>query len=179
MRTGKSRALKPLMRGNGMTSERRRLAALRGYAILDSAAEPDFDELIERVATTFDMPCAMLSFIDANRQWHKARVGVLEAQIPRAVSLCTHSILNDGVTVLPDARADVRFADHALVTAMPGIRFYAAAPLRTAEGAAIGTVCVFDHQPHPPLSGQGQLQRASFAAEAMDLLERRLVRLAA
>lgn len=161
-----------------MTSERRRLAALRGYAILDSAAEPDFDELVERVAATFDMPCAMLSFIDADRQWHKARVGVDAVEIPRALSLCTHAILSDAVTVLPDAKADARFTDHAMVAGERGIRFYAAAPLRTAEGAAIGTVCVFDHQPHPPLSGQGQLQLASFAAEAMDLLERRSARLA-
>ena len=162
-----------------MTSERRRLAALRGYAILDSAAEPDFDELVERVAATFDMPCAMLSFIDADRQWHKARIGVAVAEIPRALSLCTHAIQFDAVTVLPDAKADARFADHVMVAGEQGIRFYAAAPLRTAEGAAIGTVCVFDHQPHPPLSGQGQLQLASFAAEAMDLLERRSARLAA
>lgn len=161
-----------------MTSERRRLAALRGYAILDSTAEPAFDELIARVAATFDMPCAMLSFLDAHRQWHKARVGVAEAEIPRAFSLCTHSILSDTVTVLPDAAADARFADHPMVVGERGIRFYAAAPLLTVEGAAIGTVCVFDHQPHPPLSGQGQLQLASFAQEAMDLLERRLAKLA-
>lgn len=161
-----------------MTSERRRLAALRGYAILDSAPEPAFDELVARIAATFDMPGAMLSFVDANRQWHKARIGVAAAEIPRALSLCTHAILSDTVTVLPDAAADARFADHPMVAGAQGIRFYAAAPLQTAEGAAIGTVCVFDHQPHPPLSGQGQLQLASFAAEAMDLLERRLAKLA-
>lgn len=159
-----------------MMTEGRRLATLRAYAVLDTGAEAEFDALAMRVATTFDVPCAMISFLDEQRQWHKARVGVDSPTIPRAFSLCTHSILHDGVTVIADARVDPRFAHHALVAGPGGIRFYAAAPIRAERNAAIGTVCIYDYAPRPMLSGQGQLQLAGFAAETMDLLVRRRAR---
>jgi PAS domain S-box-containing protein len=127
--------------------EAERLAALGRYNILDTLPEQAFDDLTRLAAHICRAPIAFIGFIDAHRQWFKSWVGLTIQETPRYISFCAHAILEPDVCVVPDARADERFADNPLVTAVPQIRFYAAAQLVTPEGHAIGTLCVVDHAP--------------------------------
>lgn len=153
--------------------EDRRVATLKAYGVLDTPAEPGFDALAARIAAQFAVPSALISFIDEDRQWYKARIGVEADAVPRALSFCTHSIEQDAVTVVPDARADARFRTNPFVTAPGGIRFYAAAPVKALNRARIGTVCIFDTSPRIGLTVREQLQLSSFAAQVVELLEAR------
>lgn len=111
-------------------NESGRLAALRRYHILDTPAEEAFDDLTLLAAQICRVPLAMVSLVDAERQWFKSRVGQIEAvETPRDISFCTHAILDGSqVMQIPDARQDARFAASPLVTGQPYIRFYAGAP---------------------------------------------------
>ena len=127
--------------------EEERLAALHRYRVLDTAPEPNFDELAFLAGAICGTPIALITLVDAERQWFKARIGLDAVETPRGVAFCTHAILGHDVMVIPDARQDVRFHDNLLVTGPPHIRFYAGAPLRTLEDLALGTICVIDRVP--------------------------------
>ena len=127
--------------------EARRLAALLAARILDTPAEPMFDELARLAAFVVGTPIAMVTLIDADRQWFKARVGLQLPHTPREQAFCAHAILHDEVMVVNDASTDERFHDNPLVTGDPSIRFYAGAPLVDAEGLPFGTLCVIDREP--------------------------------
>ncbi|WP_276082571.1 GAF domain-containing protein [Nannocystis punicea] len=101
--------------------EPERLAALRGYAVLDSAPEADFDELTRFASELCGTPIALVSLVDAGRQWFKARVGLDAAETPRDIAFCAHAILQAGVFEVEDASADPRFADNPLVVSQPNI----------------------------------------------------------
>ena len=131
----------------GDIDETGRLAALESYAILDSPSEAAFDDLVALAARICDAPMAAISLVDLKRQWFKARVGLEPAETPREVAFCAQAILSPGLMVVPDARADARFASNPLVTGEPGIRFYAGAPLRAPSGHALGTLCILDRVP--------------------------------
>ena len=124
-----------------------RLDALYATALLDSLPEPAFDRITRLVARALDVPIALISLVDQERQWFKSRVGVDVAQTPREQAFCAHAILETGPLVVPDATADIRFADNPLVTGAPDIRAYAGVPIRTRNGQAIGTLCAIDSQP--------------------------------
>ena len=128
-------------------NETERLAALHALDVLDSAPEAAFDDLARLAAQICDTPIALVSLIDAERQWFKARVRFAPAETPRRLSFCAHAILDPNLLVVPDALADPRFADNPLATADSPVRFYAGAPLITPEGLALGTLCVIDHVP--------------------------------
>lgn len=124
-----------------------RLDALHSTALLDSAPEPAFDRITRLVARALDVPIALISLVDEQRQWFKSRVGVEASQTPREQAFCAHAILETEPLVVPDATADARFADNPLVTGTPDIRAYAGVPIRTRNGQAIGTLCAIDNQP--------------------------------
>lgn len=161
-----------------MATEAVRLETLRGYGILDTPNEPDFDVLVKDIAATFRVGKALISFIDADRQWYKARHGVLADHVPRSISFCTHSIERDAVTVVPDARHDPRFCDSPFVNGTDGVRFYAAAPIKAPNRARIGTVCIFDSTPRTALSSSQTERLAGYAAKVVDLLDERRTRTA-
>jgi PAS domain S-box-containing protein len=142
--------IRPLRPAN----ERARQAALEAYAILDTPPEQAFDDLILLASTICDVPIAYVSLIDGDRQWAKATLGYKLEETPRDATFCGHAILGPDVLVVPDARADVRFADNPLVLDGPRIRFYAGAPLTTPDGHAVGALCVVDNQPRELADGQ-------------------------
>lgn len=125
-------------------NETARLAALREYRILDTEPERQFDDLTLLASHICGTPIALLSLVDADRQWFKSRVGIDAAGTPRSISFCTHAIVRPEITVIPDARLDPRVCDNPQVTGAPYIRFYAGAPLLSREGHALGTLCVVD-----------------------------------
>jgi diguanylate cyclase (GGDEF)-like protein/PAS domain S-box-containing protein len=127
--------------------ETERLAALHELEILDSAPEAAFDALARAASLVCGVPIALISLIDADRQWFKANIGLPGvSETPRDLAFCAHAILGDDILEVPDATADARFADNPLVTGAPDIRFYAGAPLRLRDGSAVGTLCVIDRK---------------------------------
>jgi len=127
--------------------ERERLQALRDADILDTPPEADFDALTRIAAAICGTPIALVSLLDADRQWYKSRVGLAETQTSRDDSFCAHAILEPDLMEVADAQADSRFADNPHVIGRPHVRFYAATPLRTADGHVLGALCVIDHVP--------------------------------
>ena len=134
--------------GDDQARERRRQAALDSFAIVDTQAETAYDDIARLAQTLCGTPIALVSLVDHDRQWFKARIGTDLPSIPRDISFCDHAIRTpDEVMVVLDARTDDRFRDNPLVTGDPGIIFYAGAPLVTTDGYAIGTLCVLDNKP--------------------------------
>jgi GAF domain-containing protein len=130
------------------SNEDDRLAALRALLILNTPPEQRFDRIVAFAAQEFDAPQASISLVDADRLWFKAKVGLDIQESSRSDSFCAHAILVDEPTVVLDALTDPRFADNPTVIAPPYIRFYAGAPLTLPTGQNVGTLCVFDQQPH-------------------------------
>jgi PAS domain S-box-containing protein len=128
------------------SNEDERLHALARYDILDTGPEGEFDDVALLAAAICETPVAMISFIDRDRQWFKARVGIETSETPREQAFCAYAIHDASVLVVPDATADARFSDSALVTSDPHFRFYAGAPIITVDGFRIGAVCVMDTQ---------------------------------
>jgi hypothetical protein len=127
--------------------EVQRLDALKRYDLLDTPAEAEFDDLARLAARFCATPIALISLVDAERQWFKSRMGIDIEESPRDVSFCAHAILEGDVLVVPDTTQDERFADNPFVKDDSRIRFYAGAPLVTPEGHAVGTLCVLDRKP--------------------------------
>jgi predicted Ser/Thr protein kinase len=125
--------------------EKTRLLALASCRVLDTPAEAGFDGIALVASLIAGVPIAFVSFIDAERQWFKAKVGLPVDETPRALSFCGHAILQPAPLVVTDARDDERFSDNPLVEM--GIRFYAGVPIRLDRGSAIGTLCVLDFEP--------------------------------
>lgn len=129
-------------------NELARLRALNELAILDTPAESGFDDLVRLAALICDAPVSLVSLVDANRQWFKARMGLDAQQTSRDLAFCAHAILSpDDILVVEDASSDPRFHDNPLVIGPPHIRFYAGSPLVTDQGDALGTLCVIDQKP--------------------------------
>jgi phosphoribosyl 1,2-cyclic phosphodiesterase/CheY-like chemotaxis protein len=149
--------------------EERRLRALQQTGLLDTEAEERFDRYTRIATALFDVPIAMVSLVDRDRQWYKSRVGTDVSETGRDRAFCAHVILGDDVMQVPDALVDDRFADSPLVTGEPRIRFYAGAPLSLGDGSAVGTLCVIDHRARN--LDEGQLRLLSDLAK---LVEREL-----
>ena len=129
-------------------NETARLRVLRELGVLDTPPEPAFDDITALAAHVCKRPIALVSLVDTDRQWFKSGRGLDVQETPRDIAFCAHAILNpEEVMVVPDTQQDERFADNPLVTGAPHLRFYAGAPIVTADGEALGTVCVLDRQP--------------------------------
>ena len=128
-------------------NEAERLRALHQYRILDTLPEQVYDDLTRLAAQVCAAPIALVSLVDAERQWFKSRLGLDLPESDRAISFCAHSVATGEMLVVRDAHQDDRFSDNPFVLLDPHIRFYAGAPLRTEDGHALGTLCVIDREP--------------------------------
>jgi anti-sigma regulatory factor (Ser/Thr protein kinase) len=124
--------------------ETARLDALGRYRILDTAPEQRFDDLALLASHICDAPIALVTLVDADRQWFKSHVGTDVTETPRSISFCAHAMLDRGLFIVPDAREDERFRNNPMVTGEPNVRFYAGAALRSREGEPLGALCVID-----------------------------------
>ncbi|MGB3200033.1 MAG: GAF domain-containing protein [Nodosilinea sp.] len=114
---------------------------------MDTPDEHSYDDITSLAAYICDVPIALISLVDADRQWFKSVVGLVPRQTNRDVSFCAHAILRPNVMIVNDAAKDERFANNPLVTGEPGIRFYAGVPLISPDGHPLGTLCVIDRKP--------------------------------
>ena len=150
-----------------------RLAALRHYAILDTPSEPPFDRITALAAWFFRAPIAAITLVDGDRVWFKSRYGLAPDQIGNEMGLWAAAVLADDVYCITDATEDPHTRDNSLVRAEPGLRFYAAAPLRTREGHSLGALCVIDHRPREITEAEKEFLRR-MASVVMELIELRL-----
>ncbi|MDO9478062.1 MAG: EAL domain-containing protein [Pseudohongiella sp.] len=127
--------------------ETRRLDVLHSLNILDTPKDERFDRITRLAARLFQVPIALFSLVDTNRQWFKSSVGLEVLETPREVSFCHHAILDDQILVIPDATKNELFFDNPLVTSAPFIRFYAGCPVHADTGIRLGTLCLIDSQP--------------------------------
>jgi len=127
--------------------EERRLKALQDLGVLDTTPEARFDRLTRLAALAFDVPMALVSLVDHDRQWFKSAHGVDASETSRESSFCAHAIVNRTPMVVPDALKDERFADSPLVTGSPRVRFYAGQPLILPDGSCVGMLCLMDVRP--------------------------------
>ncbi len=154
--------------------ELQRLAALARLDVLDTLPEPLFDAITAAARQACQVPIALVSLVDAERQWFKSNIGLPGVQqTPRGVAFCDHAIRSDSVLEVPDAQRDERFAANPLVTSEPGIRFYAGAPIVMPDGARVGTVCVIDRQPRRLSEAQRLLLQGLARITSVALIERR------
>lgn len=130
-------------------NEDARVAALRSLAVLDTAPEAGYDEVVGIARALFDAPMALVSLVDSNRQFFKARAGLDAVETGRDVSFCAHAIAEDAPLIILDAAADPRFCDNPFVTGPPFVRFYCGAPIILSSGLRMGSLCVIDQQPRP------------------------------
>ena len=152
-------------------NEAQRLDALRRYKILDTPPEPAFDQIAKMAANFFRVPMAGISLVDAGRVWFKSRIGINAEQVTRDAGLCQSAMLSDGVYHVRDAAQDERALGRSFVAAQ-GIRFYAAAPLRSRDGFNLGAVWVLDQKPRDLAPDEAEML-LGLAALAMNQMELR------
>jgi diguanylate cyclase (GGDEF)-like protein len=150
-------------------NEAGRLAALAELDIMDSEPDPRFDSFVKLAADLYGVPIALVTLIDHERQWFKARTGLQTRQTTRESAFCAHAILNPSeVMVVEDATRDPRFADNPLVLGDPGIRFYAGAVVQAASGHPMGTLCLMDRSPRTlDEAGRERLQELAGGVSAL------------
>jgi GAF domain-containing protein len=136
------------------TNDAARVDALQKYAILDSEPEQAFDDLTLLASYVCKTPIALISLVDEDRQWFKAKVGISATETSRDIAFCSTAIQQTEVFVVPDTLQDERFRTNPLVVSEPNIRFYAGAPLINEDGYALGTLCVIDRQPRELVADQ-------------------------
>lgn len=150
--------------------EAQSLEALHALQVLDTAPEAEFDALVRAACLACAAPIALISLVDAERQWFKAGVGLAGVtEFPRGGALCAYAVLGNVLFEVPDASQDPRFADHPLVVGQPKIRFYAGAPVRLSSGQCIGVLCIIDLQPRQLSDSQRESLQALALVAALAL----------
>lgn len=163
--------------GDNDIKEERRLFRLHQYQILDTGTERAFDDLVHLAAEVCETSLAAISLVDRNRQWFKARLGFSVQETPREVSFCNHAISQPGLVEIKDVRKDMRFRHFPFVMETPNVCFYAAVPLFTSGGEAIGTLCVMDTRVRE-LDEKQKLSLETLSRQVVNLLELRYQNLA-
>ncbi|MEJ1937274.1 GAF domain-containing protein, partial [Nostoc sp. NIES-2111] len=151
-------------------SESQRLEALYQYHILDTPPEEVFDELVSLTSDTCNTPIALISLLDSQREWLKAKVGITESEISRNICFANHTIYQNDILIIPDTWQDERFADNPLVKAHPYYRFYAGVPLINADGFALGCLSIIDFIPRNFSSREQEILK-SLARQVVRQLE--------
>ena len=151
--------------------EANRLKVLAEYNLLDTPAEEDFDRLAGLASRLFNVPIALISLLDNERQFFKAKIGVDVCETSREISFCAHAIVQDDILFVPDATKDPRFSSNPLVLGPPFIRFYAGKPLMAPSGEKVGTVCLIDTKPKFTLTQEERKNLSDLAALVMDRME--------
>lgn len=146
-----------------------RRATLAGYDVLDTAAEADFDDIVALASAICDVPVSLISLVDDDRQWFKARIGFDPEQTTLDQSVCSHAILEDDFIEIPNMALDPRTVDNPLHTAEDGVQFYAGANLVAPNGVPIGTLCILDHKPRELSDFQKQALRTMSRQVMMQL----------
>lgn len=150
----------------------RRLEALEAYGIMDTPPEPEFDDVVVVASVACAAPSALITFVERDRQWFKAKVGFTPCQTPIEESICIHALGSADLLVIPDLATDPRTAFNPAVLAEAGPRFYAGAPLVLHSGVIIGTLCVFDDKPRPEgLTPQQRKALKALARQTVALME--------
>lgn len=126
-----------------------RVASLRALQILDTEPDERFDRIARLAKAHFKAPVVRVSFVDDERTWFKACIGLNAKEAPRHISICSHTILNDAPLVVPDLREHPIFRSSPQVTGKPNFRFYAGAPIVLEDGFRVGSVCIMDYAPNP------------------------------
>ncbi len=157
----------------GEIKEKDRLNALKRYEILDTPTDGSFERMTALAAKIFNVPIAIISLVDEDRIWFKAKAGLDVPQIDRVPGLCASAILSDEIYIIEDARHDPRTLTNPLVAGDFGLRFYAAAPLKTHDGHNLGTFCIIDKKQRY-LTDQQKQTLHDMADIAMDEIEIRL-----
>lgn len=155
--------------------EEERLTLLRSLKLLDTSPDASLDRLTELACEIFDVPIALISLVDQDRQWFKARQGISLRELPRDISFCGHAVALDAPLIVEDAMQHDDFADNPLVEGAPYIRFYAGHPLRPLEGQPIGTLCLIDTRPRA-FDERARRLMSHLAMQADDLLQLHLAR---
>ncbi len=153
------------------SNESERIAALHALNILDTPPEERFDRLTRIARRAFNVPVALISMIDTNRQWFKSRGDLLVCETSRDISFCAHAILSDDILYVENALKDERFSNNPLVTGEPKIRFYAGCPLRV-YGFKMGTLCLADKKPRSFTADDRQLLRDLAAIAEQELVRK-------
>jgi len=154
-------------------NEPERLEALRRYLILDTPPEGAFDHITAIASELLQVPIAIVSLVDHDRIWFKSHHGLDACETGRDIGLCASAILSPDFYQITDAKVDLRALTNPLVAGEFGLRFYAAAPLRTHDGFNLGTLCVIDREPRKLTKSQTEML-SRLAALVMDLMELRL-----
>jgi len=150
-----------------------RLEALRSFDVLDMPTLPVFEQVVQVASFSAGTPIALVSLVDSDRLYFMARAGLDVQQVPSEGSLCNYAVrTSQDMLEVRDASEDARFADSALVTGFPGIRFYAGVPLISGEGHALGTLCVIDRTPRV-LTDSQRMALFCLAHVTVELLESR------
>jgi GAF domain-containing protein len=148
-----------------------RLAALEALGILNAGPIPELDALVSQASMTFGVPTVLVSLVSDEQQWFAARVGLKAGSTPRTVSFCAHALHSNAIFEVPDTALDERFAGNPLVLDGPRIRYYAGAPLVTKEGYRLGTLCLIDSKPRPPLDEADRAHLLRLAQTAVSTIE--------
>ena len=153
------------------TNEEERLIAVKSYSIIDTLPESDYDNLTELAATICDVPIALITILDKQRNFFKSHYGISFNESPRELSFCGHAILEDDIFIVNDAREDIRFVDNPLLEEQ-NVVFYAGVPLLDPSGFKLGTICIFDHIPRELSESQIKALK-TLGKQVVNLLELR------